>query len=107
MATLSSILIPRDAGVTATLNATTASGSITLSRYAKFAINATQVITIVFYNSATPNADQPVPSATVGFSIPSGVTYTFDLGSAYDTFAIFNTGSSSATYSYQKFQTVS
>lgn len=107
MATLASILIPYGAGVTATLGGTTASSGIKLNRYAKFAINSTQVTTIVFYNSATPNADQPVPSATVGFSIPVGVTFTFDLGSAYDTFAIFNTSASSATYSYQQLQTVS
>lgn len=105
MATLSSILIPRGPGVSATLNATTATSTITLGRYTKFAINATQLITIVFYNSAT--VTPPVPSATVGFQIPSGVTFTFDLGSAFDSFAIFNTAASGATYSYQEFQTVS
>lgn len=105
MATQSSILIPRGNGVTGTLAGTTASGTITLNKYAKFAINATEPITIVFYISTIGTA--PMPSGTVGFYIPAGVTFTFDLGSALDSFAIYNTNSSSATYSYQTFQTIS
>lgn len=99
MATFSAILIAAGSGVTATLAGTTASSGIKLSTYTKFAINATQDIEIVIYSSKTATA--PVPSATVGFRIPANATMTFDMGSSYDSFAIFNTNASTATYSYQ------
>ena len=100
MATFSAILVPAGAGVTvASLAGTTASSGITLSTYAKFGINATGDMNIVFYSSKTASA--PVPSATNGFRIPANATMTFDLGGSMDTFAVFNTGSSAISYSYQ------
>ena len=105
MATLSSIPIPNGAGVTATLAATTATGIITLYKSAKVAINCSQISTIVFYNSAT--GVPPVPSATVGFQMPANVTFTFDLGNSMDSFNLFNTSASPASYSYQKLSTLS
>lgn len=99
MATFSAILIAAGNGVTATLNATTATGSIKLAPYTKFAINATADMEIVIYSSKT--ATSPVPSATVGFRIPANATMTFDMGSSCDTFALFNTAASTSTYSYQ------
>jgi hypothetical protein len=97
MATFSAILVPSGNGVTATLAGPATTGGITLSTYAKFGINATVDVQIVFYSSKT--LTPPVPSATVGFRIPAGATMTFDLGSSKDTFAIFS--ATAATYSYQ------
>lgn len=99
MATFSAILIPSGTGVTATVAATTATSGIKLSTYAKVSINASADVEIVFYSSKT--ATPPIPSATVGFRIPANSTFTFDLGSSLDTFALFNTAAAVTTYSYQ------
>ena len=104
MATFSAILIPAGNGVTSTLAATTASGSITLSPYTKIAINATEDVTIVFYSS---KGAAVVPSATVGMRLPANATMTFDMGSSLDTFAIFNSSATTATYSYQRLSVIS
>jgi len=97
MAYQSRILTFPVSGVTGTLTATTASSGITLGQNAVFAINATQDIEIVCY----PSGSVVVPSATVGFRIPANATYTIDMGTSCDTFAIYNAGSVTATYSYQ------
>lgn len=101
MALQSAILVPAATnGVTATLAGTTASAAIVIGTSGLFAINADQNLSITFGLSGGVAAS--TPSGTVGFVIPSGAIFTFDLGANFDSFKIYNTSGTSTTYSYQQ-----
>lgn len=85
-------------GATTTLAGTTASSAIVIGLDSIFILNATQAVTITFGNSGGTAA--ATPSATVGLYVPAGASFTFGLSAQYDSFKIFNTSATTATYSY-------
>ena len=93
MAVFDAILIPaqQPSTVISGLAATTSSVEQALGANVIFSINATQDITIRF--------GQPGFSASAGasdFRIPSGSTFTFDVGRNLTSFKVYNLGASAA-----------
>lgn len=91
MATFTSIFVP-GADATYTVNAGAASGTKTPGIRTLFAINATGDVNIIFFNAA--NAKTPTAS---NFRIPAGVIAVYDLSDYYDSYAVFNAGTSAVT----------
>ncbi|SRR6266550_2955653 len=93
MARFSVILVPGDQAIKITGLATVTASSIqTLGKYQVFAINADQDITINFGNA---NGTM-TPPTTANYRIPANQQTTFDLGSSFDSFEVFNQGASAA-----------
>src|SRR5258708_1653645 len=91
MARVAAILIPSETSIKiAALAATTASAIQTIGRNRVFAINADQDVTINFGNS---NGTMTAPT-TSNYRIPANQQTTFDTGAAFDSFEVFNQGTS-------------
>ena len=94
MATLTTIFVPSGNGTALSVTTHAASLIQTLSKNQIFAINATEDVTIKFglVTVADPTG--------VEFRIPTGTTATFDLGDKYDSFKVYNLGTSTASVYY-------
>lgn len=85
-------------GVTATLNATTASSAISVGTNTLVAFNATDDVTITI---GTATVAPTTPSATVGFRIPANTTTILSFDRNHSKFQIYNGTAGVVTYSYQ------
>lgn len=92
MATLSSIMVGDSSGdASGTITTGTSAGGIAIAKRRIFSINANQDISIKFGLAG-------VTATASNFRIPSGSTFTFDMGDANDHIDLFNNSGSTATY---------
>jgi hypothetical protein len=102
MALQSCVLVPAAVnGVTSTLATVTATSAIVIGQRGVFVLTVDQNCTITFGDSTGHGNVAATPSATVGLLLLGGTSCTFDLGTEFDSFKIFNTSGGTANYSYQ------
>lgn len=95
MATFNSVFPPAgDPIQNVSLAATTATAAIQMGQNRIFALQASGGdIQILFGDSSVA-----APTATTGWTVPSGATHQFDMGSSFTHIRIFNPGGSAIRY---------